>query len=77
MEFADKYPDCEVIATDLSAIQPSFVPPNLQFEIDDCEEEWMYSHPFDFIHIRGMGGSIADWPGLLRRAYENLAPGGW
>jgi hypothetical protein len=35
------------------------------------------SEPFDFIHVRSMGGSIADWPRLLRQAYDNLAPGGW
>ena len=77
MDFADKFPRCDVIATDLSAIQPVFVPPNLRFEIDDCEEEWLFSQPFDFIHIRTMGGSIGDWPALLKRAYDNLAPGAW
>jgi hypothetical protein len=24
-----------------------------------------------------MGGSIANWPALLRQAYEHLRPGGW
>lgn len=24
-----------------------------------------------------MGGSIADWPRLLRQSYDHLAPGGW
>jgi trans-aconitate methyltransferase len=77
MDVADKFPDCHVIGTDLSAIQPTFVPQNLQFEIDDCEQEWLYSKPFDFIHIRSLAGGIADWPQLLRRAYDNLVPGGW
>ena len=77
MDFADKFPNCQVLATDLSAIQPVFVPPNLQFEIDDCEEEWLFSHPLDFIHLRSLGGSIGDWPTLLKRAYDNLVPGGW
>ena len=27
--------------------------------------------------MRAMGGSIANWPALLRQAYENLCPGGW
>jgi hypothetical protein len=55
------------------------VPPNLQFQIDDCEAPWLYSRsrPFDFIKMRAMGGSIADWPALLRQAYEHLCPGGW
>lgn len=31
---------------------------------------------FDFIHIRTLGGSIKDWPALLRKAYQHLKPGG-
>jgi trans-aconitate methyltransferase len=77
MDLADRFPDCQIIGSDLSAIQPTIVPQNLQFEIDDCEQEWLYSQPFDFIHMRSLGGSIADWPKLLRRAYDNLVPGGW
>ena len=53
------------------------VPPNLQFEIDDVEDEWRYSRPFDYIHIRAMGGSIRDWPKLMQQAYQNLRPNGW
>jgi len=77
IEMADKFPEAQIIANDLSAIQPRWVPPNLQFEIDDCEQEWLYSQKFDFIHIRSMAGSIADWPKLLSRAYDYLNPGGW
>jgi Sec-independent protein secretion pathway component TatC len=55
------------------------VPPNLKFEIDDCKEVWTFplSKPFDYIKIRAMGGSIANWPALLRQAYTHLAPGVW
>jgi trans-aconitate methyltransferase len=77
IDIADKFPEAQVIANDLSAIQPKWVPPNLQFEIDDCEQEWVYSQKFDFIHMRTLGGSIADWPTLLRRASDYLNPGGW
>ncbi|KMU92448.1 UMTA [Coccidioides immitis H538.4] len=75
IEFADKFPNTEVIATDLSAIQPGFVPENLQFEVDDAEDEWQFSHTFDYIHLGTLAGSIADWPRLLQQAYDNLAPG--
>jgi trans-aconitate methyltransferase len=77
IEMADMFPAAEVIATDLSVIQPQWVPPNLQFEIDDCELDWTYSSKFDYIHIRSMYGSIIDWPRLMRQAYEHLIPGGW
>ncbi|KAI1055889.1 hypothetical protein LB506_009162 [Fusarium annulatum] len=36
IDFADEFPGFEVTGTDISPIQPSFVPPNLKFEIDDC-----------------------------------------
>ncbi|GMF78228.1 unnamed protein product [Aspergillus oryzae] len=39
-DFADLHPGATVIGTDLSPIQPSFVPPNVYFEIDDCCDEW-------------------------------------
>lgn len=53
------------------------MPPNVQFEIDDAEQDWQYYTKFDYIHIRSMGGSISDWPRLMRQAYDNLHPGGW
>lgn len=53
------------------------MPPNLRFEVDDAESDWTYSFPFDFIHLRTLGGSIRDVPRLLRQAYDNLNPGGW
>ncbi|KAM5433667.1 hypothetical protein McanMca71_003352 [Microsporum canis] len=77
MDFADLYPECNVIATDLSAIQPSWIPPNVQFRIDDAEQEWDFRHKFDYIHARSMGGSIGNWERLLKQSYDNLNPGGW
>ncbi|KAF5682476.1 mRNA 3 end-processing YTH1 [Fusarium circinatum] len=34
-DFADQYPNAEVIGTDLSPIQPDWVPPNVRFELED------------------------------------------
>lgn len=34
-DFADAYPSCEVIGTDISPTQPPWAPPNLRFEMDD------------------------------------------
>ncbi|KAJ0337694.1 hypothetical protein COL922a_006492 [Colletotrichum nupharicola] len=53
------------------------VPPNVKFEIDDLEDEWTYSLPFDYIHSRVMTSSIGDWSVYLRKCYENLKPGGY
>ena len=33
IDFADMFPDCEVIGTDISPIQPSWVPPNLKLSV--------------------------------------------
>ncbi|OAP64727.1 hypothetical protein AYL99_00699 [Fonsecaea erecta] len=77
IQFADNFPMTEVAATDLSPIQPTWIPPNLQFLIDDCEVEWAFQRQFDFIRLGHMGGSIADWGKLFQQCMENLKPGGW
>ncbi|PGH33481.1 hypothetical protein GX50_03716 [[Emmonsia] crescens] len=74
---ADEFPSATVIGCDLSPIQPTWVPPNCQFEVDDIEKPWSYSTRFDFIHGRALAGSIEDWPRLFTQAFENLEPGGW
>lgn len=45
-------------------------PPNVRFEIDDVDETWTYSVPFDYIHSRMMTSSIANWDEYIRKAYE-------
>ncbi|KAI1761378.1 S-adenosyl-L-methionine-dependent methyltransferase [Hypoxylon sp. FL1150] len=78
IDMADEYPNCEVIGTDLSPIQPSWCPPNVKFEIDDCEQPWTYApNSFDYIHFRYLVGGVSDWNKLFRQAYTALKPGGW
>ncbi|PGG99464.1 hypothetical protein AJ80_09350 [Polytolypa hystricis UAMH7299] len=78
MEFADKFPDCEVSGNDLSPTQPKLVPPNLHFFIDDAEADWVYEDkPFDFIHARYLSGAIRDFPRLIRQAFNCTRSGGW
>lgn len=40
IDMADQYPNCQVLGTDLSPIQPTWVPPNCKFEVDDLEQDW-------------------------------------
>ncbi|KAJ0160218.1 hypothetical protein CTA2_8360 [Colletotrichum tanaceti] len=61
----------KVLGVDLSPIQPQ------RFEVDDVEEDWLYSQPFDYIHLRYMNGSLADWRKTVTKAHENLVPGGY
>lgn len=78
IDMADKFPNCEVLGVDIAATQPDFVPPNLNFEIDDVEEDWPYrpAH-FDFVHARDLMTAVRDWPRLISQAYTHLKPGGW
>jgi hypothetical protein len=62
----------EVIGFDLSPIQPTWVPPNVRFEINDASaDDWAYlKNRFDFIYVRAMYSSIADWPAFYRQAFH-------
>ncbi|KAF2463807.1 S-adenosyl-L-methionine-dependent methyltransferase [Lindgomyces ingoldianus] len=77
IDMGDKYPSAEILGNDISPIQPSLVPPNVKFEVDDLEDEWVYSSKFDFIHSRYLACSIRDWPKMMQQAYKFTKPGGW
>ncbi|KAF1842507.1 S-adenosyl-L-methionine-dependent methyltransferase [Cucurbitaria berberidis CBS 394.84] len=78
MDMADEHPGAEIIGVDLSPIQPSFTPPNCKFEIDDVTSPWTYQPTqFDFVNIRGLYGSIADWRALYAQAFNHMQPGGY
>ncbi|KAF5005108.1 hypothetical protein FDECE_8428 [Fusarium decemcellulare] len=69
---------CEVIGTDISPIQPAWLPPNLKFEIEDCTQEWTFDpNTFDYIYIRYLIGCIPDWGKLFKQAFAVLKPGGY
>ena len=72
VEMADKYPTAQVIGVDLSPIQPTWVPPNVKFEVDDVEDNWTWDRDkFDLIYSQFMlSGSISDIKKYFRQAYE-------
>ncbi|KAK4226499.1 hypothetical protein QBC38DRAFT_366292 [Podospora fimiseda] len=81
IEMGDEYPEAEVIGTDLSPIQPSFVPPNVRFFVEDSTEPWLYPPPkaqFDLIHTRI---TISCWSDMktqiIQSAFDHLKPGGY
>ncbi|KAK3355189.1 S-adenosyl-L-methionine-dependent methyltransferase [Neurospora tetraspora] len=77
-DFADDHPNCNVIGTDISPIQPTWLPPNACFEINDATKEWTYQENyFDFIHLRWLTGIIKDWNALYKEAYRCAKPGAW
>ncbi|KAK1975085.1 methyltransferase domain-containing protein [Colletotrichum cereale] len=77
IDFGEDHIEADVTGVDLSAVQPDFVPPNVHFEIDDIEEDWTFSRPFDYIHSRMMTGSIRDWKRYVKQCYDNPSPGGY
>ncbi|KAF6829834.1 methyltransferase domain-containing protein [Colletotrichum plurivorum] len=77
IQYADDHPETEVLGVDLSPTQPDLVAPNLRFEVDDIEEGWTYSQPFDYIHSRHMTSSLADWKEYITNCFNNLTPGGY
>jgi len=80
MAMGDEFPEAEVIGTDIAKIQPSAVPLNVFFEIDDAEEEGGWAWPddeFDLVHFRYMKGAFKDWKYIYREVYRHLKPGGW
>lgn len=78
IDMGDRYPSASVIGNDLSPIQPSYVPANVQFEVDDFCDPWTYSaSTFDMIHARQIFGCVLDYPKLYAEVMKALKPGGW
>lgn len=68
-EFADEHPSAKVIGTDLSPIQPNFVPSNCEFYVEDFNEEWTFGEGvFDLIHARQLNGCVPNWVEFFTRA---------
>ena len=76
IEFAKEHPDCQVVATDLSAIQPKDVVSNVEFVREDAEDDWTFGK-FEFIHARFFSSFVLDFKAILKKAYDHLEPGGW
>ncbi|KAK4138102.1 S-adenosyl-L-methionine-dependent methyltransferase [Trichocladium antarcticum] len=74
IEMGDVYPEAQIIGTDLSPIQPAFVPPNVRFFVEDSD----YPAEFDYIHTRATSGCFSDMKSqVIQRAFDHLKPGGW
>jgi hypothetical protein len=66
----DIYPSASILGVDLSPIQPTWVPPNVKFIVDDVESPWLHPrNSFDFIHSRHTVMAFKDWPKLLDNVY--------
>lgn len=66
-DMADAHPEATIKGIDLSPIQPSWIPPNLKFEVDDYNLEWLDHNKFDLIHARELLGTVPSWPEMYRK----------
>lgn len=62
---------------DLSSIQPSTVPSNVEFLVGDFTTPWEFEHRFDYIHSRAISIGVRNWEELVEEVWHNLEPGGW
>ncbi|KAJ4161556.1 uncharacterized protein LMH87_007588 [Akanthomyces muscarius] len=78
LDVGDKYPSAAVLGIDRTPVQPSLVPPNVQFLVDDCEKSWSDGDvDYDFVHLRCMVSILKNVPGVIKSAFRSLRPGGW
>ncbi|KAA8895827.1 S-adenosyl-L-methionine-dependent methyltransferase [Sphaerosporella brunnea] len=73
VDMGDKYPMAEVLGTDLISIQPTWVPPNCQFELV-LEGSPFNKDSLDFIRL---AQDISGWPKVMSEAYRCTKPEGW
>lgn len=77
IEIAEEHKGARVIGTDLSPIQPSSIPANCQFIIEDCEDEWTFSQKFDLIHGRALLSCFSKPRTVIESCFSALRPGGY
>ena len=65
-----------MLGTDVSPIQPDYVPTNCEFILDDATQDWTFHQRFDYVHTRTLTLGVADWDRLVDQAYGFLQPGG-
>jgi SAM-dependent methyltransferase len=74
---ADRYLSARVVGTDLSPIQPKYVPPNVEFELYDMDDDWNMDDRYDLIHTRNYYYSVRSWSKFYAQAFRSLKSGGW
>ncbi|KAF3171742.1 hypothetical protein TWF788_009646 [Orbilia oligospora] len=81
IEAAEKYPDAEIIAVDISPhLKPEETPNNLWCQVDDLNEPFNFKpEEFDFVHSRLVAPGIGKsrWTGYMKDCFKVLKAGGW
>jgi len=84
VQFAQQNPDIQVVGYDLGVPPPQpdglLQPANVHFATQDLMAAWptggAAAGPFDLVHCRQVLLNVPDPARVLRRAFENLRPGG-
>ena len=75
---ASFFPEATITGTDLSPVQPTLVPKNVHFLVDDATEDWLWGpNHFDLVHLAHMGGSFPSPKDIMRMASIHIKPGGY
>jgi len=66
-----------VVGVDFSPIQPSWVPENVKFVVDNIEEDWLFDvgaggDGFDLVHLRQMFPVLKGPERVLAQAFEHV-----
>ncbi|KAK6354210.1 hypothetical protein TWF730_008622 [Orbilia blumenaviensis] len=81
IEAAEKYPDAEIIAVDISPhLKPDETPGNLWCQVDDLNEPFNFKpEEFDFVHSRLVAPGISKnrWTGYMKDCFKVLKADGW
>lgn len=77
MEMGELFTGAKVTGVDLSPIQPLWVPSNVEFIVDDIEDEWVHDQDYDFVHFRFVNTVLKNNELVLHNILQNLRPGGW
>lgn len=72
IEVAERHPDAVVHGIDLSPIQPTWLPPNAIFLVDDYNADWIDVEKYDLIHARELLGTVPDWVTLYKNALKYI-----
>lgn len=60
------------MGTDLSPIQPGWVPPNVRFMLSDVEDGWGNGFDYDLVHFRSMAGFLRNVQNVCNMVYQSV-----
>jgi len=78
IQAAQKYPEAEVIAVDISPLPNRRLPPNVKYENLNLKDDLPFEpRSFDVVHIRFVLIHMPNYTNLMHRAIDLVKPGGW